>query len=113
MTAGHSHTYGPSYEGTVVLDIGGDIGALVIITEAGEVGREIEVSPAGDDTRTHVAVRERRLNGDTMYCAVYPRLTAGRYTIWQDDTTPISDVYINGAEIAQFTWPTMPTRSTG
>jgi hypothetical protein len=103
--ASHHHYADPSYEGTVVLDIGGYIGALVIVTGPGDIGREIEVSRVGEDTRTHVAVRERRIAGNTMYCAVYPRLAAGRYTIWRDDVTPIADVHINGAEIAQFTWP--------
>jgi hypothetical protein len=100
----HNHNYGPSYEGAVVLDIGGDIGALIIFTEPGEAGREIEVSPIDDDTRTHVAVRERQLAGSTVYCAVYPRLTAGRYTIWRDQATPVADVRIHGAEVAHFTW---------
>lgn len=103
--ANHHHNADPSGEGTVVLDIGGYIGALVIVTGPGDVGREIEVSRVGEVSRTHVAVRERRIRGNTMYCAVFPRLAAGHYTIWHDDVTPIADVRISGAEIAQVTLP--------
>ena len=39
---------GPSEDGTVVLDIGDDIGALIIMTPASMVGAEIEISPADD-----------------------------------------------------------------
>lgn len=101
------HNYGPSYEGTVVLDIGADVGALVIFTGAAQLGREIEISPAGSTghPRTHVAVRERYLEDRTLYCAVYPGLAAGVYTIWRDENTPLSNVNIAGAEITQFTWP--------
>lgn len=39
---------GPSYDGTVLLDIGGDIGALVIYTSVLLHQVEIEISPVGD-----------------------------------------------------------------
>jgi hypothetical protein len=42
---------------SAVLDIGGDIGALVLYTPEEFRGKEIEVSPTGDDgRRTHTAV---------------------------------------------------------
>ena len=40
---------GPSYDGTVVLDIGGDIGALIIYTPESMLRAEIEISPVGDE----------------------------------------------------------------
>ncbi len=36
---------GPSQDGTVVLDIGGDVGALVLLTDASLLGAEIEINP--------------------------------------------------------------------
>lgn len=71
-----------------MLDIGADVGALVIYLPASEHGREIEISLAGASTRTHSAVRERRLDDGSTYCVVYPSLTAGEYTIWSFDGTP-------------------------
>jgi len=41
----HRHTLAPSGQGTVVLNIGAGIGALVITTPAALHGHEIEVSP--------------------------------------------------------------------
>ena len=42
---------------SVLLDIGGDVGALVLTVPDRYRGREIEVSPVGDDARrTHTAI---------------------------------------------------------
>lgn len=103
----HHHQYGPSYTGTVVLDIGADVGALVILTGADQLGREIEVSPTNalDPVRTHAAVRERRVGTRVLYGAVYATLPAGNYTVWADADTPVATVQVYGAEIAEFTWP--------
>jgi hypothetical protein len=72
----------PSWDGSVVLDIGNDVGALVLHTSVEWLGREIDLLP--DDRSippTHSAVRERRLPDGSSYAAVYPQLQAGRYTV--------------------------------
>jgi hypothetical protein len=90
---------------TVVLDIGGDIGALIIYTEAALRGREIEASPRGSvATRTHVQVLERRINGQPVFAAVFPGLRAGVYDIWEKATTPSSTVTIVGGEVTTVDW---------
>lgn len=102
----HSHDYGPSRTGSVVLDIGEDHGALVIFTAPGQLGLEIEISPVdGNAPRTHAAVRERHVDGRTLYGAVYPGLREGTYTVWADASTVVGTVRIVGAEIAEFRWP--------
>ena len=83
------HQLGPSYPGTVVLDIGDRTGALVIYTGSASLGREIDIWSA-DGTGTHSAVRERRLGHRTVYCAVYPGLPAGAYTIDDPARTPVT-----------------------
>ena len=54
---------GPSGPGTVILELGADVGALVLLTPAELDGREIEISrddaPAG--RRTHSQVRPRHM----------------------------------------------------
>ena len=72
----------PSWDGSVVLEIGGDVGALVLRTPPALNGREIDLV-AHDVTvpTTHSAVRERRLVHDVAYAAVYPNLRAGHYHI--------------------------------
>ncbi|MFC4107420.1 phospholipase [Micromonospora zhanjiangensis] len=104
----HHHTLAPSYTGTVVLDIGGDTGALVIHTGPELLGAEIEVSPVDRGStapRTHSAVRPRRLGDAVLHSAVYPELTAGTYTVWATDDVPVGTVTINGGRVGEFTWP--------
>jgi hypothetical protein len=72
----------PSWDGSVVLDIGGDVGALMLRTPPVLNGLEIDLEP-DDETlpHTHSAVRERRLVDSVSYAAVYPSLKAGSYTV--------------------------------
>jgi hypothetical protein len=92
-----------SESGSVVLDIGADVGALIVYVPAAWHGREIEVS-RGTDRRTHAAVRERHLEDGSIFCVVYPGLPEGDYTIWDDETTPGGTVTITGAEITELDW---------
>jgi hypothetical protein len=106
-------------QSSVVLDIGGDIGALILYTPPELSGAEIEISLPGAGPRTHSIVRERNVgrrragrhaapeagSGDaTVYAAVYPGLTAGLYTIWRDAQTPAGKVQVEGGEVANWLW---------
>ena len=96
---------GPSGPGSVVLDIGDDVGALIIITPATMAGEEIHVSPVRDPAgRTHAVVRERRLGPASSYAAVYPALPAGEYTIWRDGGRPAGTVSIDGGVATSYRW---------
>jgi hypothetical protein len=96
----------PAVTDNLLLDIGGDIGALVIHTDPGRDQAEIEISPADDgadaDTRTHNVARARQTPAGVRYAAVFPALAAGRYTVWADATTPAGVVTITGGTIADF-----------
>lgn len=88
--------------GHAVLDIGQNIGALVIYTNAEHCGREIEVSPKDDHMqRTHTEVRERRVNGDVVYAALFLALMEGDYNIW---CIPGQSVTIRGGNVAEVDW---------
>ena len=90
---------------SVVLDIGRDVGALIIYTKAELRGREIEVSPQGSGAkRVHVEVLERRINGQPVFAAVFPGLRAGDYDIWENAPTPSGTVTIVGGEVAAVDW---------
>jgi len=101
---------GPSRAGSVVLDLGAGVGALVLHTPESLKGREIEISqhdiPAAG--RTHSRVRERRVGHCVQYAAVYPGLAAGRYTIWRDATTSAGIVTVSGGEVTSCHWPQLP-----
>jgi hypothetical protein len=98
---------GPSAPGTVVMELGADIGALVLYTPAGLNGREIEISRSDQPgtPRGHSQVRPRHLPTVTRYAAVYPSLCAGHYTIWRDEQSPAATVTIAGGQVTSCRWP--------
>lgn len=121
---------GPSKEGTVMLDIGGDIGALILMTGPELLLAEIEISRVDgqspladghghahehdhadgkthshtDPNRTHVAVRERRGPSGVQYAAIYPGLWTGDYILWGVDGEARDTVTITGGEVTQLDW---------
>jgi hypothetical protein len=96
----------------VVLDIGQDVGALMIYTEAALHGREIEVSPRGSTTRVHVEVLERRIGGRPVFAAVFPGLRAGDYDIWENAPNPSDTVTVVGGEVTTVDWRQRDVRSS-
>jgi hypothetical protein len=98
---------GPSRSGSVVLNLGVGVGALVLYTPPDLDGCEIEISPTGvpHAHRTHSQVRERRTAGAVQYAAVYPGVAQGDYVVWQDETTPVAAVTIAGGEVTSCQWP--------
>jgi hypothetical protein len=86
---------------SVVLDIGADIGALVLYTPADMDDWEIEISRDGEK-RTHSQVHHRE-TGD--YAAVYPSLPAGDYAIWREDGEQAMTVTITGGSVTNCRWP--------
>jgi len=81
MGADHHETPGAS-EG-VAVDVGQGMGALVVYAPAELIGSEIELSPAGTDTRrVHSVFHERHTGAGSAYAAVFPTLQAGDYDLW-------------------------------
>ena len=103
---------GPSRPGSVVLDLGAGVGALIVDTPPERCGDEIEISASGDfwsgGRRTHSLVRERRTAAGTSYAAVYPGLPAAEYTVWLDEHTPAGTVTVHEGQAARFRWPRTP-----
>ena len=90
---------------SLVLDIGGDIGALVIHTGPELDHAEIELSPVGfDHQRFHNQVHPRRLPDGVRHNAVFPRVHAGDYTVWRDHSTIHGTVHIAGGHVTEYTW---------
>ena len=84
-----------------------DIGALIVHTDAGMVGVEVEISATGhDDDRSHKEVLEREINGRPAYTAVFDKIREGSYTLWVDDVARERDVIVTrwrgrGAELVR------------
>ena len=91
----------------VVLEIGEELGALVVYTDAALLHQEIEVSRVGADARrSHKDVLERHVNGRSVYAAVFDRMERGTYTLWHRDEVRTRDVAIAGGVIAELDWRT-------
>jgi hypothetical protein len=113
----HSHNHEASPENYaarrhpehVVLDIGGDIGALILHAHAEMHGVEVEISATGqDDRRSHKEVLEREINGRPAYTAVFDNIREGTYTLWVDDVACERDVVVTGGVISELDWSAKP-----
>jgi hypothetical protein len=115
---GHTHNHEASEENhaarrhpeQVVLDIGGDIGALILHTHAEMLGVEVEISATGqDDRRSHKDVLEREINGRPAYTAVFDNIRQGTYTLWIDDAACARDVVVTGGAVSELDWSAKPS----
>jgi hypothetical protein len=109
----HSHDHGERGENHasrrhpehVILDIGGDVGALIVHTDAAMVGVEVEISATGRDReRRHKDVLEREIHGRPAYTAVFDKLSEGSYTLWVDDAARARGVVVTGGAVAELDW---------
>jgi hypothetical protein len=106
MAEHHSNRVHPE---SVVLDIGRDVGALIIYTDPELHGEEIEIGPRGSGRkRVHVEVLERRINDRPVFAAVFFGLRAGNYDICEGAATPSACVTIVGGEVATLDWRRSP-----
>jgi hypothetical protein len=112
MTAHHHATENPhAGQGSVLLDIGGDVGALVVLVPDAMLGREVEIAPAGESFRAvhrpHVAAVRRPVAGGSVPSLVFPELAAGRYALAEKGTADARLVVdVRGGEVTAATWPT-------
>jgi hypothetical protein len=97
---------------SLVLDIGGDVGALVIHGGPDQAETEIELSPEGTTTRSHNVVHARHRRDGVSHSAVFPQLTAGTYTVWRDATTPHGTVTIVGGQVTEYLFAQMTSQGT-
>ena len=98
----------------VVLEIGGEIGALVLYTDPELRGKEIEVSLVQEpQRRTHAAVLERQFNGKQLFAAVFATLPAGVYTLWNLDGRAAGTVVIKGGCVNEVDWRQSQQASAG
>jgi hypothetical protein len=89
----------------LVLDIGGDVGALVLYADERCLGREIDLTPVNmaRSHHTHTLIRRRRASDRDIIAGVYPQLNEGEYIIWGlDEGGPIGKVEIVGGQVAEF-----------
>jgi hypothetical protein len=100
-------------QGSVLLDIGGEVGALVVHTHPGMLGTEVEIRPAGghhDHSHhhlPHVAVLNRPVGGAPVPSLVYPEVVEGRYELCVKGThNVLLTVDITGGSVTTADLPT-------
>ncbi len=88
----------------LILDIGENIGALVLYSEEGCLGREIDLTPAGVPRSHHIhtMIRRRRAFNREFIAGVYPELVEGIYTVWGIDGFSLGQVTIEGGHVTEF-----------
>ena len=78
------HSY--AGQGAVLLDIGGDVGAIVVTVPAKLDGAEFEICPSEEARdahhRPHVAVVPRPAGDRVLHSLVFPTVPAGRYDLY-------------------------------
>jgi hypothetical protein len=115
---GHGHGHGHGHadaenpfagQGSVLLDIGDDVGALVVAMPASTVGVEVEIRPVGGETdghHPHVAVVSRPVGDQTVPSLVYGELTEGSYELYEKGGGPVRlTVAVQGGAVTEADWP--------
>jgi len=99
---------------TPVLDIGGEIGALVVHLDHMPHTGELEACPRNrPELRFHTGVHWRDISGTAVPVAVYPAVTEGDYEILDPELRPIGRVQVEGGRVAELALRLTPLVSTG
>jgi hypothetical protein len=91
-----------SRPGGVVLDIGGEVGAAVVLASEDRAWTEIEISRMGRAwDGTHTMVRPRHVGSAVVHAGVFPALRAGRYRVrprgsW---SAPATTIEVRGGRV--------------
>src|SRR5215467_1666895 len=103
----HEPVRGPSASGSVVLDLGPGIGALVLHAPPELDGRELDIcaSEAPGVAITHSLVRGRHTARGVQHAAVYPDLRPGDYLIRLDEDGVQLTVTIVEERVTIAYWP--------
>jgi hypothetical protein len=97
---------GPSHAGSVMADIGGDVGAAILYVPEDLAGLEIEIRRVGHAwDGTHTAVRERHVKDTIIWAAFFGSLLFGSYEARvRGDQTQTVVVEIVGGHVAETSW---------
>jgi hypothetical protein len=101
MAAEHDH-HRPGAHSAPVLDIGGEVGALVVYLAHRPSTGELEARPAGEPAaRFHTGVHHRSTPTGWTWTALFPEVTEGRYELLDEDGVPTAGVDVSGGNVHQ------------
>lgn len=122
-------------QGPVLLDIGGEVGALILTMPAALAGQEIEIRPLSKDDSApeadhghahdhahshaaghghehghghliHVGVVGRPIAGEVVHSAVFSALAEGQYELYVRPDGPVMLTQtVRGGEVTMADWP--------
>jgi hypothetical protein len=92
----------PGAHSTPVLDIGGEVGALVVYLAAEPPTGELEACPVDDPAaRFHTGVHHRDIGHGLAWTAVFPEVLQGSYHLLDDDGALLAPVTVTGGSVQQ------------
>lgn len=101
MTHDHRHAH-DAPDGIPVLDIGGEVGALLVYLDGPTPSGELQARPLGEpDARFHTGVHPREVFSATMHVALYPEVKRGTYEILDDALVPLAVVEVDGGSVTE------------
>ena len=93
---------GPIAGESPVLDIGGDVGAIVVYLSAAPGSGELEACPTGAPARRfHTGVHPRAVAGSQVWAALFPAVAAGRYDLLDEHGEPVVCVTVAGGAVVE------------
>ncbi|HEY3139809.1 MAG TPA: hypothetical protein VGJ86_01695 [Acidimicrobiales bacterium] len=88
-----------------VLDIGGEVGALIVYLAAPPATGELHACPSSAPVVAswfHTGVHHRHLDdGTTTWVAIYPEVVDGSYHLLDDDGVPMAQVTVPGGQVVE------------
>ncbi len=103
MSGHHHHDRGDHFVGggAAVLDIGGDVGALLALMDADAEGTELHVRATGSTATVHTGVWSRHQGNEHVTAALFCALSEGTYWVLEDDGRDRIAVTVRGGELAE------------
>lgn len=83
-----------------MLDIGGEVGALVVYLAAPPTTGELYASRIGDpEHEFHTGVHSRELDQESTWVAIFPEVRTGTYHLLDDDHSPMAAIAVLGGQV--------------
>jgi hypothetical protein len=87
---------------TEPVDVGGEVGAMVVYLAAGTRSGELEACPVdAPDARFHTGVHHRAIAHGFAWTAVFPEVAEGAYHLLDAEGGPLAAVTVTGGRVAE------------
>jgi hypothetical protein len=85
-----------------LLDIGGDVGAMIVYLDRPTPSGELVAQPPGRPREHfHTGVHPRDMGGTTVQVAVFPEVVEGVYDLLDPDGQPMARISVTGGHVTE------------